>query len=132
MEKGAIRYSHARRFDNRIIRSSTRLAEFSDGEMSDYYKGKIIPTDEALNILKVMSEDTWIINFPNIIVELITSRFSIALKAIEYVPSIYFEYNINLRNNKKIIRKTIISYKKHGHINEININARPLERIMIE
>lgn len=34
--------AHARRFDNRIIRSSTRLAEFSDDEMSDYYKGKIL------------------------------------------------------------------------------------------
>lgn len=45
--------SHARRFDNRIIRSSTRLAEFSDDEMSDYYRGKIIPTDEALKILQV-------------------------------------------------------------------------------
>ena len=40
--------SHAKRFDNRIIRSSTRLADFSEGEMSDYYKGKIIPTDVAL------------------------------------------------------------------------------------
>lgn len=41
--------SHARRFDNRIIRSSTRLATFTDGEMSDWYKDKIIPTDAALN-----------------------------------------------------------------------------------
>jgi thymidylate synthase ThyX len=40
--------AHARRFDNRIIRSSTRLADFSEGEMSDFYKGKIIPTDVAL------------------------------------------------------------------------------------
>ena len=45
--------AHARRFDNRIIRSSTRLAEFSDGEMSDFYKGKIIPTDQALEILNI-------------------------------------------------------------------------------
>ena len=28
--------AHAKRFDNRIIRSSTRLADFSEGEMSDY------------------------------------------------------------------------------------------------
>ena len=51
--------AHARRFDNRIIRSSTRLAEFSDGEMSDYYKGKIIPTDEALNILNIDIPDSF-------------------------------------------------------------------------
>lgn len=45
--------SHARRFDNRIIRSSTRLADFANGEMSDYYKDKIIPTDQALDILEI-------------------------------------------------------------------------------
>ena len=50
--------SHARRFDNRIIRSSTRLAEFSEGEMSDYYKGKTIPTDEALKILNIDIPET--------------------------------------------------------------------------
>lgn len=37
--------SHAKRMDNRIIRASTRLGDFSSGEMSDYYKDKIISTD---------------------------------------------------------------------------------------
>lgn len=46
--------SHAKRFDNRIIRSSTRLATF-DNEKSDYYKNKILTTDEALNILEINS-----------------------------------------------------------------------------
>lgn len=45
--------SHAKRMENRIIRSSTRLADYSHGEMSDYYKGKIIPTDTALAFLGV-------------------------------------------------------------------------------
>ncbi|MBQ6998251.1 MAG: hypothetical protein IJN62_00485 [Clostridia bacterium] len=49
--------SHAKRFDNRIIRSSTRLAEYSDNEMSDYYKDKIIPTDEALKALGIETPD---------------------------------------------------------------------------
>ena len=40
--------AHACRFNNRIIRASTRLADFEEGEMSDFYKGKIIPTDIAL------------------------------------------------------------------------------------
>lgn len=40
--------AHARRFDNRIIRSSTRLAEFSDGEMSDYYRDKVLTSEEVL------------------------------------------------------------------------------------
>lgn len=45
--------SHAKRMDNRIIRSSTRLADFSKDEMSKYYQGKIIPTDTALAILGI-------------------------------------------------------------------------------
>ena len=32
--------SHAKRFENKIIRSSTRLAEYQENEMSDYYKGQ--------------------------------------------------------------------------------------------
>lgn len=44
--------SHAARFNNRIIRSSTRLASF-DYEMSEWYQGKIIPTDTALDMLGI-------------------------------------------------------------------------------
>lgn len=50
--------SHAQRFNNRIIRSSTRLAAFREGEMSDYYKGKILPTAMALNAIGVDIPDT--------------------------------------------------------------------------
>ena len=39
------------RMNNRIIRSSTRLADFSNNEMSSYYQDKIIPTDIVLNYL---------------------------------------------------------------------------------
>lgn len=42
--------AHTKRFENRIVRSSTRLAEFGY-ELSDYYKGKIVPTDVALAYL---------------------------------------------------------------------------------
>ena len=49
--------SHAKRMDNRIIRSSTRLADFDHGEMSDYYKGKIIPTDVALAVLGITAPE---------------------------------------------------------------------------
>lgn len=49
--------SHAKRMENRIIRSSTRLANYSEGEMSEYYQGKIIPTDAALAILGIVTPD---------------------------------------------------------------------------
>lgn len=44
--------SHAARFNNRIIRSSTRLAQFGY-EMSDWYEDKIMPTDLALEYLGI-------------------------------------------------------------------------------
>ena len=45
--------AHVKRFENKIIRSSTRLAEYGDGEISDWYKDKIISTDKALSILGI-------------------------------------------------------------------------------
>lgn len=44
--------AHTKRYENRIIRSSTRLADFGN-EKSDYYKDKILTTDEALDILEI-------------------------------------------------------------------------------
>ena len=49
--------AHAMRLNNRIIRSSTRLAEFKD-EMSEFYQGRIIPTDQALSLLGIETPDT--------------------------------------------------------------------------
>lgn len=43
--------AHAKRFDNRIIRSSTRLAEFEEDEMSEYYKDKIITDAKVLKLI---------------------------------------------------------------------------------
>lgn len=54
--------SHAQRFNNRIIRSSTRLATYDEGEMSDWYKDKIIPTDLALVALGITTPDELIHN----------------------------------------------------------------------
>ena len=50
--------SHAKRMDNRIIRSSTRLADFESNEMSDFYNDKIIPTDIALKFLDIELPET--------------------------------------------------------------------------
>ncbi len=49
--------SHAARFNNRIIRSSTRLASFGY-EMSDWYQGKIMPTDMALEYLGIEAPES--------------------------------------------------------------------------
>ena len=46
--------AHTKRYENRIIRNSTRLADFGN-EKSNYYKDKILTTDEALSILEIKS-----------------------------------------------------------------------------
>lgn len=51
--------SHAKRLENRILRSSTRLADYKH-EKSDWYKDKIITTDEAIDLLKIILPDTLI------------------------------------------------------------------------
>lgn len=45
--------SHAKRLDNRIVRASTRLAKFQGSEKSDYYKDKILTTEEVIDILGI-------------------------------------------------------------------------------
>lgn len=49
--------SHAMRMNNRIIRSSTRLADFSRGETSVFYADRIVPTDVALAYLGIDTPD---------------------------------------------------------------------------
>lgn len=53
--------AHAKRFDNRIIRNSTRLAEYGN-EKSDFYKDKILTTDEVLDILEIKKPNEIIFN----------------------------------------------------------------------
>lgn len=48
--------AHAKRFNNRIIRSSTRLSDFKY-EMSEWYENKILPTDIALQHLGLSIPD---------------------------------------------------------------------------
>lgn len=45
--------AHAMRFNNRIIRSSTRLATFNEGEKSSYYEDKIITDGEMCELLDI-------------------------------------------------------------------------------
>lgn len=49
--------SHASRFNNRIIRSSTRLSTFGD-EVSEWYQDKIISTDVALALMGITSPES--------------------------------------------------------------------------
>lgn len=48
--------SHAQRFNNRIIRRSTRVNAL-ENKLSDFYKDKVITTDEALGMLGTIIPD---------------------------------------------------------------------------
>lgn len=49
--------AHAKRFDNRILRNSSRIGGIKDEShlqnMSDYYKDKVLTTDAALKVLGI-------------------------------------------------------------------------------
>lgn len=45
--------AHAKRFDNRIIRSSTRLATFDQDEFSSFYSDKVMTLNAALKFLGI-------------------------------------------------------------------------------
>lgn len=54
--------AHAQRFNNRIIRLSTRLCSTIDGDsLSEYYKDKIIPMDSYLKYMNIQVPDTIIV-----------------------------------------------------------------------
>lgn len=52
--------AHAMRYNNRIIRTSTRMSQFAQNEMSTFYQGKIMPTDMALKLLSIDAPDKFI------------------------------------------------------------------------
>lgn len=77
--------AHAKRFNNRIIRSSTRLASF-DYEVSEWYEDKIIPTDIALSQLGISLPDK--INY----------------KGIEYVKAVNGYVREDMKDNSDVKR----------------------------
>ena len=50
--------SHAKRLDSRIVRASTRLGNFDEGEMSDFYKDKILFDETVAKIVGIELPET--------------------------------------------------------------------------
>ena len=87
---------------------------------------KVIDDKDALNILKVVSSNTWIYELPDSLVELIGQKYNTSLNSIKYVPNMYFKLNKAFQKDKKIIKATIKAFRRLGHIQDINIKARPI------
>lgn len=89
---------------------------------------KVIFDNDALEIMKVMSVNTWINEIPIMLIELIDDNYDIALRAVKYVPNVYFKLNDKFRSDRQLINATIKSFHKHNRINEINISIKPLTK----
>lgn len=94
--------AHAKRFDNRIIRSSTRMADFSY-EMSSFYEGKIIPTDIALATIGLET--------PN----------EIEVDGVKYVKAVNGYIREDLKNNKDAKRGLYMLSIPSNFIFKINL-----------
>lgn len=96
--------AHARRFDNRIIRSSTRLATFDDCEMSDYYKDKVLTDSKVIKeVLKVdMPEE-------------------IEYEGVKYVKSPNGYVKEEYKNNKDVKRGLYMLSIPSNFISKINL-----------
>ena len=77
--------SHAKRLDNRIIRSSTRLANYG-AEKSEWYEGKIITMDEAMSAYGVAMPE------------------EISVEGVKYVRMVNGYIREDLKNNRDVKR----------------------------
>lgn len=74
---------------------------------------KLLMADDVLKILKELSFGTLIQRIPQSFVDLLNGNYDSALTSVTYVPNIYFLLKSSFRKDKKIIRATLNSYKKH-------------------
>lgn len=89
---------------------------------------KVIFDNDALDIIRTISINTWIYEVPSILIELINDNFEIALETVKYIPNVYFKLNDRFRNDRQLINATIRSFSKHNRINEINVRIQPLTK----
>ena len=89
---------------------------------------KLLLANNVLGMLKVLSKDTWLVNYPNEFIELLNDNYDLSLKAVRITPNIYFRLKYVFRNDKTIIRNTIKAFKVNNKINEIDLQYRPIRK----
>jgi len=85
-------------------------------------------TEDIIEIIRVMSKNTWIYEVPNLFIEFLNDNYVASLKSVKYVPNIYFQLNYKFQKDRTLIKETIKSFKKHKRINEINTRFKPLKK----
>lgn len=83
---------------------------------------RILQPHEVVDILRVINKKSYIHEVPSILTQLINSNYNVALKAVEYAPSVYFKLNKYYRNDKKLMFKTIKSFQRQQRRFELSIN----------
>ena len=104
--------------------------------MSMKYKNKYdigervhcIFTSDVLEIIQVMSKNTWIDEVPSLFVEFLNDNYDASLESVKYIPNIYFQLNYKFQKDRTLIKETIKAFKKHKRIDEINIRFKPLKK----
>lgn len=104
--------------------------------MSMKYKSKndigervhCIFTKDVVEIIQVMSQNTWIYEVPNLLIEFLDDNYDASLESIKYIPNIYFQLNYKFQKDSTLIKETIKSFRKHNRVNEINIRLKPLKK----
>ena len=89
---------------------------------------KLLLANDVLDMLKVLSKDTWLVNYPNEFIELLNNNYDLSLKAVRITPNIYFRLKYVFRNDKTIIKNTIKAFKVNNKLNEIDLQYRPIRK----
>lgn len=85
-------------------------------------------TKDVVEIIKVMSKNTWIYEVPSLFVEFLNHDYDMCLESVKYIPNIYFQLNYTFQKDRTLIKETIKAFKKHNRVNEINIRFKPLKK----
>ena len=83
---------------------------------------------DVVEIIQVMSQNTWIYEVPSLFIELLNENYDACVETIRFAPNIYFQLNYTFQKDRTIIKETIKAFQKHNRIDEINIRFKPLKK----
>ena len=83
---------------------------------------------DIVDIIQVMSQNTWIYEVPSLFIEFLNDNYDASLESVKYIPNIYFQLNYTFQKDRALIKETIKSFQKHNRVNEINIRFKPLKK----
>lgn len=119
--------SHAKRFDNRIVRESTRLAEFGESEKSAYYADKILTTEEVLKALGIELPENytdengrvWVKEDGGYVAEEMTGKQDVRRGLYRLCIPSTFIFKVNLAEWAHVYRERCAAGNAHPEVKEL-------------